>query len=124
MEAKQLEIPITGLLQDYFTGANSIDVFNHHSQGGLRLEETSTKDCWFRVFQCMLGTVETSSFNAFRYFEGKTDFKHSEFTETLAKALTGYEEKEKTTAASSSSGKRKRTSRSEDNVKHTILLSA
>jgi hypothetical protein len=28
------------------------------------------QDCWFRIFECMVGTVKTSVFNAFCYFEG------------------------------------------------------
>ncbi len=68
MDPKILEVPKTDLLCKYFEGAKGINVFNHSRQGGLQLEGMKTKDCWFRVFQCMIGSVETSAFNAMLYF--------------------------------------------------------
>jgi hypothetical protein len=124
MEDRVMEVPQTSLVRDYFNGAQGIDVFNHQRQGGLHLEGLNTRDCWFRVFEAMLGTIETSSFNAYRYFEaGKEGVEHPEFTDELACALTGFEPLGDSEAGSSSGNKRKvsrQTSR-DINIKHTIL---
>jgi hypothetical protein len=125
MEAKILEVPKTALLQEYFQGAKGIDVFNHGRQGGLRIEALRTKDCWFRVFQCMVGTIETSAFNAMRYFEpGCKDLEHGTFTERLASALTGFDEKDEEDAPGPSKRKRRPSSRPQSGgqVKHLILM--
>ena len=92
MDERILEVPQTHLIEEYFSGAQGIDVFNHQGQGGLRLEGLHTRDCWFRVFESMLGTVEVNSFNAYRYFEvGKDNVEHARFTEELAMQLTGFD---------------------------------
>jgi len=124
MEPKTLEIPQTHLVKDYFDGAQGIDVFNHHRQGGLRLEALNTSDCWFRVFECMVGTLETSSFNAYRYFEaGKQDEVHGAFTEVLAMQLTGFRPAgiEHVSTAKGKKRKQSESSKGKLCIKHTIL---
>jgi hypothetical protein len=125
MDPKILEVPKTDLLRRYFEGAKGIDVFNHCRQGGLRLEALKTKDCWFRVFQCMIGTVETSAFNAMRHFEqDKQAMDHSVFTEELAMELTGFCRDTGEDAPGPSSGKRKRSAgpQAPRKLYHTIVM--
>ncbi len=89
MDIRALEIPKTHLLLEYFDRAKGIDVFNHAHQGGLHLEGLATKNCWFRVFKCMVGTIKTSLFNTYKHFEvGKQESKHGMFTEELLVQFT------------------------------------
>ena len=121
MEDRILEVPQTHLIHEYFSGAAGIDVFNHQRQGGLHLEGLHTKDCWFRVFESMLGTIEVNSFNAYRYFEaGKDNVEHARFTEELAMQLTGLDRTEQREQVAQSAAKRQKKEVSGP-LRHTIL---
>ena len=57
------------VVEQYFDGANAIDIHNHLRQGGLELERHwQTQTWWHRNFATIIGICETvlsSHFNAF-----------------------------------------------------------
>ena len=83
-------IPRPQLVEDYFEGAQKIDVHNHHRQGraGIALERRPTKNWNTRFFRSFLGVVEVDSFLAYRHFcPGKGGVPHTEFLRVLTQTL-------------------------------------
>lgn len=83
-------IPRPQLVEDYFEGAQKIDVHNHLRQGraGVALERRPAKTWVIRFFQSYLGTIEVDSFLAYRYFcPGKGAVRHSTFLRVLTQEL-------------------------------------
>ena len=83
-------IPWPQIVENYFEGAQQIDVHNHLRQGhdGIALERRSAKTWTGRFFQSMMGTVEVDSFLAYRHFcPGKGSIPHVEYLRVLTHRL-------------------------------------
>eukprot|EP00750_Incisomonas_marina_P032334 INCI9141.2.p1 GENE.INCI9141.2~~INCI9141.2.p1 ORF type:complete len:417 (-),score=52.14 INCI9141.2:214-1464(-) len=77
-----------GLVADYFSGAQMIDVHNHLRQGSLSLEARPTKRWEWRFFQTFVGMVEVDAYLAYRRFcPGKEDIAHRDFLLEVIDAL-------------------------------------
>jgi len=74
----------TMIANEYFSGAESIDVHNHFRQGGTALEDIRTTKWYWRVIWTIVGMVETDSYLAWRQESGSTTFLHTQFTQELA----------------------------------------
>ena len=85
-----VEVPRPLIVDNYFSGAQKIDVHNHRRQGpdGVRLEARSTKRWEIRFWQTMLGMIEVDSFLAYtRWCPGKSSVKHNQFLRVLTQQL-------------------------------------
>ena len=83
-------IPRPQLVEDYFDGAQRIDVHNHLRQGraGIALERRPAQTWVIRFFQSFIGTVEVDSFLAYqRFCPGKGSIPHNEFLRSLTQDL-------------------------------------
>ena len=83
-------IPRPQIVEDYFEGAQQIDVHNHYRQGraGITLERRSAKTWVIRFFRSFLGVVEVDSFLAYRHFcPDKGSVTHMEFLRVLTQTL-------------------------------------
>jgi len=83
-------IPRPQLVEDFFEGAQQIDVHNHLRQGraGVALERRPAKTWLIRFFQSYYGTIEVDSFLGYRHFcPGKASIKHVEFLRVLTDQL-------------------------------------
>lgn len=83
------------VVEQYFDGANAIDIHNHLRQGGLELEwHWQTQTCWHRNFATIIGICETDAFLTFqRFHPNKTltnNLSHREFTERLSLQLLTF----------------------------------
>ena len=68
------------IVDEYFDGAQTIDVHNHGRQGSLALESRRTKRWDWRFFQAFLGIILVDAFTAYKRFcPHKADMDHTEF---------------------------------------------
>jgi hypothetical protein len=77
------------IIQQYFDGAQVIDVHNHLRQSGLNLETALNTQRWdIRFFCTLVGIVEVDSYRAYCSFcPGKGNVTHRDFILNLAKDL-------------------------------------
>ena len=83
-------IPRPELVEEFFEGAQQIDVHNHLRQGraGIALERRPAQHWRHRFHQTYLGMIEVDSYLAYRYFcPGKRAIKHNEFLRVLTQQL-------------------------------------
>ena len=83
-------IPQPQIVEDYFDGAQKIDVHNHYRQGdhGICLGDRPTRKWECRFLQCFLGTVEVDAYLAYKRFcPGKGGVTNSEFLRVLVDDL-------------------------------------
>jgi hypothetical protein len=75
-----IDIKRPRVTEEYFTGAQAIDVHNHYRQGTLALEARRTNRWDWRFFQTFLGIVEVDAYVAYKRFcPGKQDVTHNQF---------------------------------------------
>ena len=83
-------VPRPQLVEDYFNGAQKIDVHNHLRQGraGIALERRPVRHWKSRFFQSFLGIIEVDAYLAYRRFcPGKKTITHMEFLRVLTQSL-------------------------------------
>ena len=83
-------IPRPQIVEEYFEGAQKIDVHNHMRQGraGVALEMRPTQSWTCRFHQTFVGICEVDAFLAYRRFSpGKNTVSHSAFLQRLTQQL-------------------------------------
>ena len=78
------------MVEDYFEGAQKIDVHNHLRQGraGIALERRPAKNWIIRFFQSFLGMCEVDAYLAYRRFcPGKGSIAHQEYLRVVTQGL-------------------------------------
>jgi hypothetical protein len=82
------EVDRCHIVQEYFGGAQKIDVHNHLRQSGLNLESIRTQSWYTRFFCTWLGMIEVDAFLAYQRFTfGHEAVTHKDFVKELADAL-------------------------------------
>ena len=89
------EVKRPAVVEQYFDGANAIDIHNHLRQGGLELERHwQTQTWWHRNFATIIGICETDAFLTFQRFHPNktltTNLSHRGFTERLSLQLLTF----------------------------------
>jgi len=81
-----MRVPRPKVVEEYYDGAQIIDVHNHLRQGVLGLEARPTKRWEHRFFQTFVGMVEVDAFKAHSYFHSRP-VSHRDFTRAVAWGL-------------------------------------
>ena len=81
------EVKRPAVVEQYFDGANAIDIHAQSPQTGRLGARTTLADWWHRNFATIIGIRETDAFLAFQRFHPNktltTNLSHREFTELL-----------------------------------------
>ena len=81
-------IPRPNCHDDYFSGAQKIDVHNHLRQGSLKCDERPTHRWEIRMFQTILGMCEVDAYLAYKHFcPQQADRPHKSFLKRVILGL-------------------------------------